>query len=104
MGLCKYCKTFYRSPVFRGEKLHQRRCKTTGKLVQAKNKACPEFILSPLFFCERNAEWVKIEICLNRRKNHTSWNKHIGCKKCNQFMREIVFHYHKESKRKLKRR
>jgi hypothetical protein len=102
--ICKYCKAFYHSEVFKKDQIIQRRCKTINKLVQIESKACSEFVLNPLFFCEKNTEWIKIEVCFDRRKNHTSWSKRIGCKKCRQFTKEIIFHYHKESKRKLKRR
>lgn len=103
--ICKYCAFFYHSTIFRGEKIIQRRCKITKKRIQSNSKICPEFELNSLFYCEQNNEWVKIEVCKNRRKNPMKWNKRIGCKKCRQFFKEIIFHYPcYNSVRKLKRR
>lgn len=102
--ICKYCEIFRTSPLFRGEKDIQRRCRIINKLVRIDSKACKHFIATSKFFCEKNSEWIDIKVCLNRRKNNVNWSKRIGCKNCCQFTKEIIFHYPQKSKRKLKRR
>lgn len=99
---CKYCETFRRSTVVKINGI-QRRCQRIKELVHINSIACKHFTLSSLIYCEFNHEWVVIELCLSRKEGRTSSHRRLVCAKCRQFSKEIIFHYHEEPKRKLKR-
>lgn len=101
MKICQYCVLFHTSKVGRGGD-GVFTCTATNKLVKGSSEACKFFELSSLFYCEKNSEWIAPEVCFNRRENPKAFIKRAGCKKCRQFSNEIIFHYGKRSKRRLK--
>ena len=72
---CKYCQTYYDAPDRRltktGDKVifSERFCRTAGEYKAGDNKACDRFSLANSFWCNKEDNWLNIQVCINRQNN-----------------------------------
>lgn len=79
----------------------ERRCLTSGKVVESTTKSCKYF--NPIYFyCDKFQQRLTFNQCLARRRNEKGFASYQDCKKCRQFdleIREIIQEYWLDMKR-----
>jgi hypothetical protein len=70
---CKYCKYWHNSSkrsvdVYGKYNTQTRKCKVKNDYVGEKDVACDKFVLAEFIFCDRDSNWMKVEVCINRVK------------------------------------
>lgn len=79
--MCQYCSTYQQTAI---RTKTDRFCPIIAKSVEAKN-SCPKFTLSNLFWCNKNAQWMDIAVCKNRRFTGWDGTSKFLCAHCSQW-------------------
>lgn len=104
MLLCRYCETFYISPVVNEKGAVQRNCEVIEDNVKSSSKACRKFKPTSGFWCDQLNFRTCLEICINRRRNKKGYEAWNYCVKCRQYEQEVKSVVEKFMERKIKRR
>lgn len=88
--VCKYCLFFYKSVERTGTEAegHKRFCRAADDWMEVYDDACVHFTPVEIFWCDKNQYWLKISVCIHRRKNTDKYDKYAKCSRCNQ--RKII--------------
>jgi len=93
---CKYCDTFFSSPIEdERTSTRERKCLTTKKLVFIESKICDKFIPTIRLWCNKSGFWRNLTVCTHKIKN-----KHSECARCKQkkIIMKIIRDYKNEQK------